>query len=79
MQPNDHHRVLDAITTATREHTGEEVLVTAYIVIAAFADDTGGGSLYTETMDDQRCHESLGLLAFGLAHENHRAVTGDDD
>lgn len=72
------HLVLNALTAEVRDKTGDEGFVTAYVVVAAFTDPDGVSSVYTETMDDQRCHETLGLLAFGAALENNRAVTGED-
>lgn len=75
---SDQHRILDALTAEIRENTGGEGLVTSYIVIAAFTDTDGAGSMYTESGENQRCHESLGLLAFGMAHEQQRALTGED-
>ena len=73
--------LLDAVTAAIAEHekVDGEALVTGYVLIAAFVDTTGEGSLYSETLDNQSCHESLGLLTYALALENHRAVHGDDD
>lgn len=78
MSETPSHRILDALTAEIRENTGGEGFVTAYIVIAAFTDAEGDSNLYTESGENQRCHESLGLLAFGMAHENARALTGED-
>ena len=76
---SDPHRLLDAITTEVRDNTGAEALVTSYVVIASFTDPEGASSLYTETAEGQRAHETLGLLAFGTAHESARVVSGDED
>lgn len=64
---------------------GEGVMVTAYVVVASFIDANGEKNIITDTAADQRCHESLGLLSWGLAVENARAadtwredVGGDD-
>jgi hypothetical protein len=79
MTDGDDHRVLDAITAAIRTNTGNEGIVTAFALVAAFADGDGVTALYTETMPDQRCHETLGLLSFAVALENQRAIGGGDD
>ena len=73
--------LLDAITASIAEHedVDGEALVTGFVIIAAFVDTTGEAHLYGETLDNQRCHETLGLLTYGLALENHRAVHGDDE
>lgn len=75
---SDETRVLNALTEQIRDRVEIEGLVDSYIVIASFTDAHGKTSLYTETMKNQRCHETLGLLAFAMAQENHSALTGDD-
>lgn len=62
----------------TGHHGDEQPLVTAYVLIASFIDDTGDRAIYTDTPDGQRCHETLGLLAFGTAIESRRASQPDD-
>jgi hypothetical protein len=72
--------LIGAITSTIAEHvetTG--VMVTNFVLLAAFVDEHGTGSIYTETAQDQRCHETLGLLTFGLALENRRAAEGGDE
>lgn len=54
-------------------------VVTGFVVMASFMDDDGDRRIYCDTMQDQRCHESLGLLSYGLAVENHRAATSLDE
>jgi hypothetical protein len=76
---NDECDLLDPIATVVRAHTDEGALVTAYVVLASFVDRNGIASVYTETIDGQRCHETLGLLTFGLAIENRRAAREDDE
>lgn len=68
-----------AIANAITGHRGDErPLVTSYVLIAGFIDDTGDRAIYTDTADNQRCHETLGLLAFGTAVESRRATQPDD-
>lgn len=76
---SDAHRLLDAITAEVRDNTGAEGFVTNYVVVASFTDGDGVANIYTETAEDQRCHETLGLLTFASAVESNRAVTGEDD
>jgi hypothetical protein len=71
--------LLDAVTDAIRSNADGEAMVTAFVLIASFVPPDGESSIYTETAEHQRCHETLGLLAFGLAHENVRAVNPEDD
>jgi hypothetical protein len=49
-------------------------MVTGFVVMASFMDDDGDRRIYSDTMQDQRCHETIGLLGFGIAVENERAV-----
>lgn len=61
---------------------GPAVVVTSFVAVASFMDEHGERHIYSNTMEDQRCHESLGLLAFATAIENDRAVSQrplDDD
>jgi hypothetical protein len=71
--------LLDAIAQAIRstEDVTGEVLVTGYVVVASFADDTGESSVFTAAAENQRCHTSLGLLEFGAANERYVAVHGE--
>lgn len=69
-----------AIANAISGHHGDEQpLVSSYVLIASFIDDDGERSIYTDTPEGQRCHETLGLLAFGTAVESRRATDPDDD
>jgi hypothetical protein len=49
-------------------------VVTGFVVMASFMDDDGDRRIFSDTMQDQRCHETIGLLGFGLAVENTRAA-----
>jgi hypothetical protein len=71
--------VLDAVTDAIRENVDTDAMVTSFVLVASFVPPNGESSIYTETAEHQRCHETLGLLAFGTAHENARAVAPEDD
>jgi hypothetical protein len=76
---DDDPGLIDALTTVIAQREGVEgALVTNFVVVASFIDRNGENSIYTETPPTQRCHETLGLLSFGLALENRRAVTGED-
>lgn len=68
-----------AIANAVTDYHGDEhPLVTSYVLIASFIGDDGERSIYTDTTEGQRCHETLGLLAFATAIETHRASHPDD-
>lgn len=49
-------------------------IVTGYVMLCTFMDDEGERRIYCDTMPDQRCHETIGLLGFGQAIESRRAV-----
>lgn len=70
----------DRLLKAVTECIGSGV-VTGFVLVASFMDDDGDRRIYGETMQDQRCHETLGLLSYGLAVENRRAaqVLDEDD
>lgn len=73
--------LLSAITADITEGEAGAV-VTSFLVVGSFMDETGDRNIYSNVMDGQRCHESLGLLAFATAIEADRAVRqrhGDDD
>jgi len=71
-------RLLDAISQAIVSsddfETDANVIVTDYVVLAAFIEPNGERSVYCDTIEDQTCSASLGLLAFGTAIENKRAM-----
>ncbi len=56
-------------------------IVTGFVVMASFMDDDGDRRIFSHTMQDQRCHETLGLLGYGTAVESLRAARSvlDDD
>lgn len=66
----------DHLLAAITECTGG--VVTGYVVVASFIDEDGDQRIYGNTMDDQRCHASLGLLSYGLAVEQGRAQSFHD-
>ena len=68
--------LLDAITDAIAnyEHVDGEVVVTGFVLVASFMGSEGR-AIYCDTLDGQRDHESLGLLAYATAIETARAVT----
>lgn len=53
-------------------------VVTGFVVMASFMDAEGERRIYGDTMQDQRCHETLGLLSYGMAVENRRAADFPD-
>jgi hypothetical protein len=76
--------LLDAISEviAKDEDVNGPVVVTGFVVLAEFMGESGEGHIYCDTLDGQRCHNTLGLLAYGTAVETQRAaqhVLGDDD
>lgn len=73
--------LLDAVTDTIAEHedVDGEVVVTEFVLIAAFIGADGEGHIYGDTLDGQRCHQTLGLLAYGLALENARVTDQGDD
>lgn len=57
-------------------------IVTGFVVMATFVDADGDRRIYCNTARDMRCHETLGLLQYGLAVESERAartVLDEDD
>lgn len=60
--------ILDAI--------GSQVdgMVTGYVVIASFLDETGDSRIFSDALENQRCHQTLGLLSFAEAIEKRRAA-----
>lgn len=54
-------------------------MVVGYVVIANFLGGDGASRVYVDSMENQRCHETLGLLAYGWAIENRRAADSADD
>lgn len=71
-------RLLDAIGEAIVSsedfETAGAVIVTEYVVLASFIESDGERSVYCDTIENQTCSQSLGLLAFGTAIENKRAA-----
>lgn len=69
----------DRLLRAVTECVGG--VITGFVVVASFMDEDGDRRIYSDTMQDQRCHETIGLLGFGLAVEEGRAVRSilDDD
>lgn len=48
-------------------------IVTGFVVIYTYADREGEHHIGCDTMRDQRCHQTMGMLSFGLAIEERRA------
>lgn len=76
--------LLDAISQsiAEDEDVNGPVVVTGFVILAEFMGETGERHIYCDTLEDQRCHSTLGLLAYGTAVESHRAahhILGDDE
>lgn len=67
--------LLGPITKSAEDESGCAVIVTGYVMLAECVDESGERTIYSETMDDQRCHTTLGLLSFGMAVESHRAIS----
>lgn len=64
----------EAIVTSDDFETSGNVIVTEYIVLASFIESDGERAVYCDTIQDQSCSQSLGLLAFGTAIETKRAA-----
>lgn len=71
---NDNGHLADAISAMTTGYIGQGAMVTSYIVIASFITADGDRNIITDTASNQRNHESLGLLSWGMAVENARAA-----
>lgn len=76
--------LLDAITDAIKEteEIDGDVIVTGFVVMAEFLDESGEGRIFCDTLEGQRCHSTLGLLGYGTAVETQRAaqhVLGEDE
>lgn len=67
--------LLDAITEAIRncEAVEGEVVVTGFVLVASFMDEHDQ-AIYCDTFEDQRGHETLGLLAHATAIETAKAA-----
>lgn len=63
----------EAFLNTLQEQIGGGI-VTGFVVIAEFSTSDGDQSLYCDTMTGQRTHRTMGLLQFGLAVENRKAV-----
>lgn len=48
--------------------------ITGYVVVACYLDTEGDYRIWTDLLDDQRCHATLGLLDFAQAVERRRAA-----
>lgn len=48
-------------------------MVTGFVLVATYTDDQGENNIWTDTMRDQRCHTTLGLLSWASAVEEARA------
>jgi hypothetical protein len=80
----DDDQLLNMLTSAISEdeNVATDVVITNFVVIAEFMDDTGERRLYTNTLEGQSCHTTLGLLVHSTAIEQYRAadsVFGDDE
>lgn len=50
-----------------------EGFVTGFVLVATYNDTDGESRIWTDTMRDQRCHQTMGLLAWASAVEAGRA------
>lgn len=73
--------MLDAISAAIAEcrNITTPQIVTDYVVIASFMDEDGLRGIWEDTAEGQRCHQTLGLLAYGQAIESAHAVDEWED
>lgn len=62
--------ILDAI--AGQEQVAG--LVIGYVVVATFLDADGESRIFSDTFENQKCHQTLGLLAFATAIETRKAA-----
>lgn len=71
---------LNALTEeiAEFEEVDGPVIVTGFVVLAEFLNDQGERSLWCDTFEDQRTHQTLGLLAYGTAVHNRQAAEEPD-
>lgn len=71
----------DAILNVLSEQI-DSGMVTSFVLVAVYTDDEGDTRIWSDTMRDQRSHQTLGLLSWGLAVENERVAQTwreDDD
>lgn len=55
-------------------------ICTGFVLVATFMGEDGDRRIYCDTMRGQLCHESMGLLSWGLAIEQRRAqLTWEED
>jgi hypothetical protein len=73
--------MIDAIAAEIARYTGDSgpTVVTEFVVLASFVDARGERRIWGDSADDQRCHQTLGLLAYGTAVESARALEENDD
>jgi hypothetical protein len=74
-------RLDDAVWQAVADcdEIDENTMVTGFVVLASFVTPDGTTHLFSDTQDDQTCHQTLGLLSFALAVENRRAADSMDE
>lgn len=72
---------LSALTSeiAEYEEVDGEVMVTGFVVLAEFLNERGQRSIWCDTFEGQRCHQTLGLLSYGMAVESRRAALEVED
>lgn len=63
----------DAVINCLSTQIEGEGFVTGFVLVATYTDSDGDTRIWTDTMRDQRCHSTLGLLSWALAVEQARA------
>lgn len=48
-------------------------MVTSFVMVAAYVDDEGETRIWSDSLTNQRCHQSMGLLSWALAVEQAKA------
>jgi hypothetical protein len=68
--------LLNALTATISkdEEVQGAVVVTSFVIVAEFMTEAGERQIYTDTIDDQRTHTTLGLLSFAMALQADQAV-----
>lgn len=68
--------LLDAITevVAGMDEVVGDPIVTGFVVLAEFSDGEDSAQIFSDTLEGQRCHQTIGLLGWGMAVESQRAA-----
>lgn len=76
MPTPDTDHMADAIRSNIHDDVNEEVMVLSFVTVAAYTDSSGGVGYYICTAEDQRRHETMGLLEWARLVQSQSALDG---